>query len=64
MSVCCQSTTLFSVVKLMCIMERLLESISFEAADRADEKVVVDQAYVDSHLSDLAADEDLARYIL
>ncbi|MBT58674.1 MAG: HslU--HslV peptidase ATPase subunit [Acidiferrobacteraceae bacterium] len=50
--------------RLHTVMERLLESISFEAADRADEKVVVDQAYVDSHLSDLAADEDLARYIL
>ncbi|MDH3688025.1 MAG: ATP-dependent protease ATPase subunit HslU [Gammaproteobacteria bacterium] len=50
--------------RLHTIMERLLETVSFEAADRPGEKVVIDAAYVDRHLKDLVADEDLARYIL
>lgn len=50
--------------RLHTVMERLLESISFEAADRSGQSVVVDRAYVDAHLSNLAEDEDLSRYIL
>ncbi|MEK9786085.1 MAG: HslU--HslV peptidase ATPase subunit, partial [Gammaproteobacteria bacterium] len=50
--------------RLHTVMERLLESISFEAADRSGQTVLVDRAYVDSHLSNLAEDEDLSRYIL
>ncbi len=50
--------------RLHTVMERLLEEISFEAADRNGEEVVVDAAYVDRHLSELAEDEDLSRYIL
>lgn len=50
--------------RLYTVMERLLEVISFEATDRAGEKVHVDAAYVEQHLGKLVADEDLARYIL
>jgi ATP-dependent HslUV protease ATP-binding subunit HslU len=50
--------------RLHTVMERLLETVSFEAADRSGQQVVVDAAYVDRHLSALAGDEDLARYIL
>ena len=50
--------------RLHTVMERLLETISFEAADRSGQSVTVDSAYVDDHLADLVGNEDLARYIL
>ena len=50
--------------RLHTVLERLLESLSFEASDRADSSVVVDAAYVDEHLTELAENEDLSRYIL
>jgi len=50
--------------RLHTVMERLLETVSFEAPDRAGEKLVVDGAYVDTHLGELIKDEDLTRYIL
>jgi ATP-dependent HslUV protease ATP-binding subunit HslU len=50
--------------RLHTVMERLLETLSFEAADRGSETVVVDAAYVEKHLASLARNEDLTRYIL
>jgi ATP-dependent HslUV protease ATP-binding subunit HslU len=50
--------------RLHTVLERLLESISFEAADRNGQSIRIDTAYVDEHLGELAADEDLSRYIL
>jgi len=50
--------------RLHTVMERLLESVSFEAADRPGQGVAVDAAYVDAHLAELVRDEDLSRYIL
>jgi len=50
--------------RLHTVMERLLESISFEAADRSGQTVVIDPEYVDASLSKFADDEDLSRYIL
>ncbi|HYA37576.1 MAG TPA: ATP-dependent protease ATPase subunit HslU [Candidatus Methylomirabilis sp.] len=50
--------------RLHTVMERLLETVSFEAADRGGEKTVVDAAYVDRHLGSLVGNEDLTRYIL
>jgi ATP-dependent HslUV protease ATP-binding subunit HslU len=50
--------------RLHTVMERLLDGISFEAADRGGAEVAVDAAYVESALGELAADEDLSRYIL
>ena len=50
--------------RLHTVMERLLESISFEAPDRGGEPVVVDAEYVDRELAELLENEDLTRYIL
>ena len=50
--------------RLHTVMERLLEDLSFSAADRGGEQVTVDAAYVDERLEDLAGDQDLSRYIL
>src|SRR5690242_1570177 len=50
--------------RLHTVMERLLDNASYEAADQAGAKVTVDAAYVDEHLTQLAKDEDLSRYIL
>ncbi len=50
--------------RLHTVMERLLETISFEAADKSGEVVRVDVDYVNQYLSDLAEDQDLSRYIL
>jgi ATP-dependent HslUV protease ATP-binding subunit HslU len=49
--------------RLHTVLERLLESLSFEAPDKGG-SVVVDRAYVDAHLGELAQDPDLSRYIL
>jgi ATP-dependent HslUV protease ATP-binding subunit HslU len=45
-------------------MERLLESVSFDAAEKSGTAIEIDAAYVDQHLGTLAKDEDLSRYIL
>ena len=45
-------------------MERLLESVSYEAPDRSGEKLTIDEAYVNEVLGDLVQDVDLTRYIL
>jgi ATP-dependent HslUV protease ATP-binding subunit HslU len=50
--------------RLHTVMERLLETISFEAADKSGEHYLIDAAYVDKHLATLVRDEDLSRYIL
>jgi ATP-dependent HslUV protease ATP-binding subunit HslU len=50
--------------RLHTIMERLLESLSFDASDRSGDTVVVDAQYVDEQLAEMAANEDLSRYIL
>jgi ATP-dependent HslUV protease ATP-binding subunit HslU len=50
--------------RLHTVLERLLESVSFDAADRGGQSVVIDAAYVDTHLKPLVQDEDLSRYIL
>ncbi len=59
-----ESTENIGARRLHTVMERLLETISFEAADRSNQDVVVDVEYVDRHLKDLAEDQDLSRYIL
>ena len=50
--------------RLHTVLERLLEAISYEAADRSGQSLVVDAAYVEQHLGDLAKNQDLSRYIL
>ena len=51
--------------RLHTVMERLLETVSFEAADTSDNKeTLINANYVDDHLGELVQDEDLSRYIL
>jgi len=50
--------------RLHTVLERLLETVSFEATDRAGSTARIDAAYVDEHLAALVQDEDLSRYIL
>ena len=50
--------------RLHTVMERLLDSISFEASDMADQAITIDADYVNEQLGDLSADEDLSQYIL
>lgn len=50
--------------RLYTIMERLLESLSFDAPDQEGKAVVIDQTYVEENVSELSKDEDLSRYIL
>ena len=50
--------------RLYTVMEKLLEAVSFEAGKRGGQTVVIDAAYVDARLKDLAASEDLARFVL
>ena len=50
--------------RLHTVMERLLEPVSFEAADKGGSTIDVDAAFVDRHLGELVKDEDLSRYIL
>jgi ATP-dependent HslUV protease ATP-binding subunit HslU len=50
--------------RLHTVLERLLESVSFAAADFEGQTIVIDAAYVDKQLGELAQDEDLSRYIL
>ena len=50
--------------RLHTVMERLLETISFEAADRSGEQLNIDLDYVNRHLGELVRNQDLSRYIL
>jgi ATP-dependent HslUV protease ATP-binding subunit HslU len=50
--------------RLHTVMERLLETISFEASDRSGTHLEITGDYVDEHLAELSKDEDLSRYIL
>jgi ATP-dependent HslUV protease ATP-binding subunit HslU len=59
-----ESTENIGARRLHTVLERLLDSISYEAPDKSGERYVIDHDYVDSHLSELASHEDLSRYIL
>jgi ATP-dependent HslUV protease ATP-binding subunit HslU len=50
--------------RLQTVIERVLDEISFSAADRTGEKFVIDGAYVRAQVADLAKNADLSRYIL
>ena len=45
-------------------MERLLESVSYDASERSGSRLSIDAAYVDDRLGALAQDEDVSRFIL
>jgi len=50
--------------RLHTVMERLLESVSYEATEQNGSTIAIDAQYVDDHLGNLVKDEDLSRYIL
>ncbi|MEO9877465.1 MAG: ATP-dependent protease ATPase subunit HslU [Anderseniella sp.] len=50
--------------RLQTIMERVLEDISYTATDRGGETVVLDRAFVEKNIGDLARDTDLSKFIL
>ena len=50
--------------RLHTVLERLLDTISYEAPDQAGKRYNIDAAYVDGHLAALVQDQDLSRYIL
>jgi ATP-dependent HslUV protease ATP-binding subunit HslU len=50
--------------RLSTVMERLLDEVSFDAANLAGQTIHVDAAYVDARLKELSQNEDLSRYIL
>tara|TARA_R110000868_G_scaffold10639_1_gene51568 strand:- start:8565 stop:9938 length:1374 start_codon:yes stop_codon:yes gene_type:complete len=50
--------------RLHTVMERLMETLSYEAPDKNGESLVVDATYVNDHLNELSQDQDLSRYIL
>ena len=50
--------------RLHTVMEHLLETVSYDASEKANTAVTVDAQYVDEHLGNLVKDEDLSRYIL
>lgn len=58
-----ESTENIGARRLHTVLERLLETVSFEAGDE-EKTVMVDATYVTEHLGDLAKDEDLSRFIL
>ena len=50
--------------RLHTVMERLMEEISYDASEKAGEKFLIDDAYVQARLGEFVADEDLSRFIL
>jgi ATP-dependent HslUV protease ATP-binding subunit HslU len=50
--------------RLHTVMERVMESLSFDASDQPGTSITIDAGYVDKHLGDLLENEDLSRYIL
>jgi len=50
--------------RLMTVMERILDDISFDAGDKAGETITIDEAYVRDHIGDLAKNADLSKFIL
>ncbi len=50
--------------RLHTIMERLLETLSFDASDLSKKKFDIDEKYVLKYLDELTENEDLSRYIL
>ncbi len=50
--------------RLHTILEKLLEDLSFDAPDMDDDKVIVDEAYVDKALSEIVVNQDVSQFIL
>ena len=50
--------------RLQTVLERVFETLSYEAPDKPGERVVIDRAYVEDRVADLARSADLSRYVL
>ena len=50
--------------RLHTILERVLEDISFSAADKSGEKITIDANYVKDNVNELSKDTDLSKFIL
>jgi ATP-dependent HslUV protease ATP-binding subunit HslU len=50
--------------RLQTVMERVLDDVSFTATDRSGETVLIDAAFVQKHVSGLAKNTDLSKFIL
>ena len=59
-----QSVENIGARRLYTVMERVFEELSFTASDRGGEKVVVDEAFVEANLGELAKSVDMSRYVL
>ncbi len=59
-----QGTENIGARRLVTVMEKLMEELSFDAPERRGTAVVVDAAYVKERLSELSQDQDLSRFIL
>ncbi len=58
------STENIGARRLHTVMERLLETLSYEASEKNGESISIGAKYVNDHLNELVEDEDLSRYIL
>jgi ATP-dependent HslUV protease ATP-binding subunit HslU len=59
-----QSTQNIGARRLYTILERMLEELSFEAADMGSSRVEINAAYVKQRLEEVTKDEDLSKFIL
>jgi ATP-dependent HslUV protease ATP-binding subunit HslU len=50
--------------RLQTVMERILDDVSYTAADRSGETITIDAAYVTKYVGELAKNVDLSRFIL
>jgi len=50
--------------RLHTVMEKLLDTVSFDGPDLSEKSITIDTSYVDAMLADIAKNEDLSRYIL
>ena len=50
--------------RLHTLLERLLETLSFEAGEKDERQVTIDADYVNAQLQDIAKNTDLSKYIL
>lgn len=59
-----ESTENIGARRLHTVLERLMEDISYNASEMANQSITIDANYVSEHLDKLVADEDLSRFIL
>jgi len=59
-----QSVENIGARRLYTVLERVFEDLSFTAPDKSGEEIVVDSAFVETHLGELAKSADISRYVL